>query len=726
MADVSVKMGVSGIAQFKQGMTDAAASVKTLDAALKTNEKQLKATGDQEAFLASQSNLLKGKIDALKSVVKNAEQALKQMEANGVSKTSKAYQDMQRKLVEAQGSILDTEQQLGSLGEAAVEAAGQTDKLATSLGGLNKRVSLEQVIGAIGSVTTAMEKAAGKAVELGKKIWDNVMDSAQWADDSATMALMYGVDLDTFLRVQKLVTNGMDTSVEAILGAQSKLKKNVGNGSDSFMETMRELGLALEYSGKYGNELRITQDSVALFWEAGQAIMALGDEYEKEAKAQELFGKGWKELVPLFTEYKTQEEFNKALEGVYVNSEEDVSALAELNDKVGELKGNLDTLSNEVWAKLAPALTDAATALNGLLTSLLEYLDTDAGKQMLADLGEAVSGLFSDMSKIDPEQVIEGFTGVFNKIIESLQWLDENKGAVVTAMETIVGGWAALKLTGGALQILKLIEGIQGLFGGSGAGTGGSGGGLLGGAGGKLLASGAGVGLTTAAAGIGSALTMFDPTGLTALIPSVMEDQTAFLRTLRNGGSLEEAAAESGKAVEQAFEGAKKAWSDWGNDIINVPKKLAESVWKDLFGGGNNEPEAEVKVEPKTDEEAAAMISAQIGTVSVPVKLVIMGENGSSAPGGGGGGGGLADYWYEQEFGGFKAGFANGLPLTPFDGWYYLHKNERVTPAREVSNRSYNSNLYVENMNMSGGMDAQALAAAMSAQNRRISAGYGS
>ena len=39
MADVSVKMGVSGIAQFKQGMTDAAASVKTLDAALKTNEK---------------------------------------------------------------------------------------------------------------------------------------------------------------------------------------------------------------------------------------------------------------------------------------------------------------------------------------------------------------------------------------------------------------------------------------------------------------------------------------------------------------------------------------------------------------------------------------------------------------------------------------------------------------------------------------------------------------
>ena len=49
MADVSVKMGVSGIQQFKQGMADAAASVKTLDAALQTNEKQLKAKEQAKA-----------------------------------------------------------------------------------------------------------------------------------------------------------------------------------------------------------------------------------------------------------------------------------------------------------------------------------------------------------------------------------------------------------------------------------------------------------------------------------------------------------------------------------------------------------------------------------------------------------------------------------------------------------------------------------------------------
>ena len=46
MADVSVNVGVTGISQLKSGMSDAQASIKGLDAALKLNEKQLKASGN--------------------------------------------------------------------------------------------------------------------------------------------------------------------------------------------------------------------------------------------------------------------------------------------------------------------------------------------------------------------------------------------------------------------------------------------------------------------------------------------------------------------------------------------------------------------------------------------------------------------------------------------------------------------------------------------------------
>ena len=70
---------------------------------------------------------------------------------------------------------------------------------------------------------------------------------------------------------------------------------------------------------------------------------------------------------------------------------------------------------------------------------------------------------------------------------------------------------------------------------------------------------------------------------------------------------------------------------------------------------------------------------------------------------------------------------ANGLWSVPFDNYpALLHRGERVVPAREVNSRSYNSNLYVEKMIMNNGADAQGLANAMAAANRRRMSGYGS
>ena len=72
-------------------------------------------------------------------------------------------------------------------------------------------------------------------------------------------------------------------------------------------------------------------------------------------------------------------------------------------------------------------------------------------------------------------------------------------------------------------------------------------------------------------------------------------------------------------------------------------------------------------------------------------------------------------------------GHANGLPYVPFDGYKaILHKGERVIPAREVQSRSYNSNLYVESMYMNNGTDADGLASAMAAAQRRTMSSLGS
>ena len=229
MADVSVKMGVSGVSQFIQSMQQAGASVKTIDAALKQNEKQLKATGDAETYLQQKQQLLNGKLKEQERACKQAEAALKSLEANGTSKTSKSYQDMQLKLLNAQSAMMDTEQQIQELGTASVSASKQTDQLSDSLGGLNRKVSLEQVTSAISSITGGLEKAGKKAVEVGKQIWENITDSARWSDDIATQAMVLNMDVEDYQRMKAVFDTVGEITVQEWQKAKLKVQKAIND-----------------------------------------------------------------------------------------------------------------------------------------------------------------------------------------------------------------------------------------------------------------------------------------------------------------------------------------------------------------------------------------------------------------------------------------------------------------------------------------------------------------
>ena len=84
------------------------------------------------------------------------------------------------------------------------------------------------------------------------------------------------------------------------------------------------------------------------------------------------------------------------------------------------------------------------------------------------------------------------------------------------------------------------------------------------------------------------------------------------------------------------------------------------------------------------------------------------------------------DQMADALFASFRPGYANGIPVVRDTRLAWLHKGETVTPAREVTSRNYSSNLYVERMIMNNGTDANGLADAMAAAQRRTMSGYGS
>ena len=728
---VNVKMGVD-LGEFDSKIKEGQMILRGLNAEMKATESEFKKTGNSTEMLEKKTKTLNSQLQIQKGIADQAKKALKEMDKEGVQPNDKDYQRLYTTLMNAQAGMYEAEAALKALGQGAEQAAGKADTLTKSVNGISKKISLEQVMKGVNAISTGLENAASKAKALGEQIWNAVMDRAKWADDTATMAQMYGIDVEKFQKMQKLVTNGMDTSVEAMLKSQDKLKKGIGDGNKAVIEAFDQLGIRFKtYQKTATGQQLMPRDSVELFWEAGQAIMNLGNEYDKESKAQALFGRSWKELSDLFKNYKTVEDYNKALDKQNVVSEESVNQLVELNDKVGELKGNFDTLQSEVLGGLAPALTGASDALNGLLTSLLEYLKTDDGQKLLNDLGTAVTGLFEDLSKIDPQKVIDGFTGVFNTVIGSFQWMVDNKETLEGLLAGILAVWAATKITGSALEVVNMINGIKGLTAASGAAAGASWGGAF---------------ASAVAKAAPWLLFMYellkpnenthDKTGNTGLLDEngnlTKEAEKYGFKKDENGELYQDRREIVSKAIQEAWdlyrtnkftaESLTKLQLEVNdNDLYN---KATQLIYETLRQPGGMQLEdldlteilkglepPKVEVDPEAPKDASQQLSEEIGTVPVPV--VYVPTNGKSV------------LKVRTHYGiGFNA---NGLPFVPYDNYpALLHKGERVIPARAVNNRSYSSNLYVERMIMNNGTDAEGLAERMAAAQRREMSSLGS
>ena len=82
---VNYKVGAD-VGSFKQGMQEAQASLRTLDAALKNNEASLKAGGNAQIYMEQKARLLNDKMQQQKKMADQLQDAMRKMAESGVSK----------------------------------------------------------------------------------------------------------------------------------------------------------------------------------------------------------------------------------------------------------------------------------------------------------------------------------------------------------------------------------------------------------------------------------------------------------------------------------------------------------------------------------------------------------------------------------------------------------------------------------------------------------------
>ena len=697
----NLKLGVD-LTSFKQGINDAKAQLKSFDAQIKFAETSFKKTGDAEAAMSTKTDALTNKLKTQKQMIQQYDKTLQALRKSGIDPASESYQKMQAAMLNVQSAANETEIALNGLSTSQLTAASSADKLTQSVGNIGKKMSLDQVISGIGKITDGLEGAARKAETFAKALWGGVTESAERADDIATMAAILGLDIESYQRYKKTFDSFADITVKDWETAKNKIQSAVVKPSNEQLDIFAALGIGIRnvdgnvspYYNRYViGKAREWED---VFWDIGQALRnkvaskeLTQDEADVYAKA--IFGKSWDSLNPIFN--LGREGFYDRYNNQQVTSEESINRLASLNDQLVKLKGDFKSLQDEVLAGLAPALQKGAEVLDSLLGKLMEYLQKPEGQQMLDQMGKAVEGLFSNLSSIEPDKVIEGFVGVFDKIINGFKWLEKNKDSIIQALEAIVIGWAGLKLTGGALEIMKLINGVKDFQGVPTAPP-------------QNVTSGNGEVIATGNTGGGWLSPLLSTLVSGMPTQAVLNDTFELLR--RGKEQLEE--------YRKATQGMNA--TDANAYTLKMGFGISDEEAKDL-ANKMNPPEVTVKTVP--EENAAEKIAQDVGKVILPAELRIMG-----GWIGLGGGGEMLSLFSRNN----KAVYsnANGINFVPYDGYLsLLHKGERVVPAREVnSSHNFSSNLYVESMYMNNGQDADGLAAAIAAANRRTMSGYGS
>ena len=455
---VNVKMGVTGVSQFKQNINQAKSAVKTLDAQLALTEKQFKASGDAEEYMAKKTAELQAKLEAQKSIVDNAESALKKMTDNGVDRASKAYQDLYQQMLKAKSEMLDTEMQMQNIETAGDDAANGVSDLNHQLEQVGQGINLQNVTSALGTITDGMEKVIARAWKMGQAIIQNTLGAGAWADELKTTADKFKITPEELQRMRK-TANLIDTDAETILDARDKLKKGLEGADKDVMGLIAAAGF--DPNGMSNEDV---------FWKLGEYIANLGSEEDQVKQSTKAFGKSWRELLPLFN--AGREEYDETMESWSVVSDEAIDNLGKMDDQYQKLTGEWETFKNELLSTFAGPLTEGMEKLTGFVKELNNYLETPQGKEMLQQMGETITQLINDLTNVSPEDVVNGLTTVVDGIKTSLEWIEEHRGAVVGTVYAFIGAWGLLKFSEGVTTVIKLIDGIKGLTtGGAAAGA---------------------------------------------------------------------------------------------------------------------------------------------------------------------------------------------------------------------------------------------------------------
>ena len=291
--------------------------------------------------------------------------------------------NLQHQIDDTNKALNGQDEVMTGLGDTVQDLAGKLgiripDGAAKALNGMTKLSA--GTVAAMGASVAAV----AALVKAGKELQQTTVEAAARADEILTKSRQLNVSASQYQALQ-YASPFVDVDVDTMTGSLSKLTKAMGDaasGSETAQAKFSQLGVSITYAD---GTLR---DAYDVWLDTMDALAGMSNETERDAAAMELLGRTGQELAPIYRDGTAAlREYTAAAEENYIMSDEQLEALARVDDAVQHLHQTQEANKNMIAAEWAPTAEKVLTTMDRLFTAAGKAL-VDSG--IIQGFGELV------------------------------------------------------------------------------------------------------------------------------------------------------------------------------------------------------------------------------------------------------------------------------------------------------------------------------------------------
>ena len=400
---------------------------------LKDLNKALKLDPTNTELLAQKQDVLKKSIEASTSKLKDLKTAQQQMGSyNKLTEEQKEqYRALSVEIVKTESSLKNLNSELKETNKAKFEGLHNGLK---KTGEIASKVV--KSIAAVGAAVTAA--AAGTA----KALFDSANAVSEYGDAIDKESQKLNLSAENYQKLDyAMQSNG--ATIDSLSAGMKKIVGDLGdfsNGTKKAEDKYKSLGVSLK------NTDGTLKSSEQVLFESINALSNMEDVTKRNALAQDIFGKGAAELMPLLN--AGSESFNQLMEEAekygMVMSDDTVSASAAFNDSLTRLQKTAGGVKNKLVGTLLPGMTKLMDGFSGLLVGSEDASET---------IKEGISSIAESIQTTLPT-IIESITNMIPILIPVIN-------QILTTIVQVLADNLPMIIKSGMDLLLSLILGIS-------------------------------------------------------------------------------------------------------------------------------------------------------------------------------------------------------------------------------------------------------------------------